>query len=131
MAESSRRIAVVDDDASVLKALSRALHRRSFQAQAYRSAKEFLASLADGLPECLILDLQMPEMTGLELHHHLRDRGIKIPTIIITAHGESLIRERSEAAGVFTVLSKPLQNTILFAAIEEAMGTRHRGPSSS
>src|SRR3954466_7429608 len=100
MPESSRWIAVVDDDPSVLKALTRTLRVRAFQSKTFGSAEEFLASLPAGLPQCLIVDLQMPEMTGLELHQHLTNRGIRIPTIIITAHGDARVRERTESAGV-------------------------------
>jgi FixJ family two-component response regulator len=120
MVEASRWIAIVDDDPSVLKALSRSLRVRAFRTRTYRSAQEFIAALPDGLPECLIVDLQMPEMTGLELHHYLMCRYIQIPTIIITAHGDSRVRERSESADVIAFLSKPLQNASLFAAIDEA-----------
>ena len=120
MAEASRWIAIVDDDPSVLKALSRSLRVRAFQTKTYSSAQEFLAALANGLPECLIVDLQMPEMTGLDLHCHLTRSGIQIPTIIITAHGDSRVRERSESAGVIAILSKPLRNESLFAAIDDA-----------
>ena len=74
------------------------LFARSLISKTYESAHEFLASLPDGLPECLIVDLQMPEMTGLELHHQLTRSGIYIPTIIITAHTDIRVRERSEAA---------------------------------
>src|SRR5262245_10943907 len=108
MAEACRWIAIVDDDPSVVKALRRRLRVRAFQTKAYASAREFLASLPDGVPGCLIVDLQMPEMTGLELHRHLTHCGLRIPTIIITAHGDDMVRERSEAAGVIAVLSKPL-----------------------
>ena len=123
MPETSPWIAIVDDDPSVLKALRRTLRVRALQSKTFESAREFLASLPDGLPECLIVDLQMPEMTGLELHHQLTRSGIHIPTIIITAHSEIIVRERSEAAGVIAVLFKPLQNASLFTTIEDA--TRH------
>jgi FixJ family two-component response regulator len=132
MAEASPWIAIVDDDPAVLKALSRLLRGRAFHAKVYGSAREFLAALTEGLPECLIVDLQMPEMSGLELQHHLTRSGIKIPTIVITAHGDIGIRERCEAAGAIAFLLKPLQDTSLFAAIEEAgrdAGNRGHGPS--
>jgi FixJ family two-component response regulator len=120
MPEVSPWIAVVDDDPSVLKALRRLLQARTFRAKAYGSAHEFLAALPDGLPDCLILDLQMPEMTGLELLQHLRDVGIRIPTIIITAHADSGARERCVSAGAIAFLSKPVQDLALFAAIGAA-----------
>jgi len=135
MPETSPWIAIVDDDTSVLKALQRTLRVRALQSKTFESAREFLASLPDGLPECLIVDLQMPEMTGLELHHQLTRSGIHIPTIIITAHSDIRLRERSETAGIFAVLFKPLQNASLFATIDAA--ARHdaaikieRGPRS-
>ncbi len=112
----------MDDDPSVLKALARFLRTRAVHSKTYQSAKEFLAALPDGLPDCLILDLQMPEMTGLELHDHLGRMGIRIPTIVITAHGDVKVRERSKSAGVIAVLSKPLHNAALLAAINVATG---------
>jgi FixJ family two-component response regulator len=118
--QASRWIAIVDDDPSVLKALTRLLRTRALHAKAYGSGNEFLAALPDGLPECLILDLQMPEMTGLELQQHLTRRGIQIPTIIITGHGDIGMRERCKSAGAIAFLSKPVQDTSLFAAIDDA-----------
>jgi FixJ family two-component response regulator len=121
MADTSPWIAIVDDDPSVLKALTRALRVRAFQSKTYGSAQELLASLPEGLPECLIVDLQMPAMTGLELHYHLIRNGIHIPTIIITAHSDIRTRERCESAGIFAFLTKPLRNASLFAAINAAI----------
>ena len=96
MAEASPWIAIVDDDPSVLKALTRLLRTRALHARTYGSAQEFLAALPDGLPECLIVDLQMPEMSGVELLQHLTRNDIQIPTIVITAHGDVGVRERCE-----------------------------------
>ena len=122
MAEASRSIAVVDDDPSVLKALRRLLRTHAFHPKTFASAQEFLACLACGLPECLIVDLQMPEMSGLELHQHLTNKGIAIPTIIITAHDDSDVRRRCEAAGTSAYLLKPLEDVAFFAAINRARG---------
>ena len=121
MAKTSASIAIVDDDPSVLKALARLLRTRSFVAKAYLSGPQFLASLPEGLPNCLVADLQMPEMTGLELQQNLIDRGIQIPTIIITAHDEPGMRDRCESVGAIAYLSKPVQDTALFAAITAAL----------
>jgi FixJ family two-component response regulator len=120
MAKSAQMIAIVDDDPSVLRALKRLLNARSLHAETYESAHQFLASLPQGLPECLVVDLQMPEMTGLELQHHLMRSGIRIPTIVITAHDETGARERCESAGAIAFLAKPLQDTSLLAAIDAA-----------
>ncbi len=110
----------MDDDPSVLKALARLLRARTFEVRTYTSARDFLTALPDGLPECLIVDLQMPGMTGLELQRHLSRTGVQIPTIVITAHDEAGARERCEAAGASAFLSKPLQDTSLLAAIVAA-----------
>ena len=126
MAQASPWIAIVDDDPSVLKALARLLRARAFEARTYTSAREFLGSLHEGLPECLIVDLQMPDMTGLELKRHLTHSGVRIPTIVITAHNEAGARERCELAGVTAFLSKPLQDTSLLAAIDDARASAKR-----
>ena len=123
MAEDSPWIAVVDDDPAVLKALSRLLRSHAYQARTYGSGREFLAALPEGRPECLIVDLQMPDMNGLELRQHLVRKGVPIPTIVITAHGDAGTRERCEAAGAAACLLKPLQDTALFAAIDRVIGS--------
>jgi len=120
MAEASPWIAVVDDDPAVLKALSRLLRSRAFHARTYGSGREFLAALPGGLPECLIVDLQMPEMNGLELRQHLVRNGIKIPTILISAYGDVALRDQ---AGLVASLRKPLQQQALFEAIDRAVGS--------
>jgi FixJ family two-component response regulator len=96
------------------------LGTRSFATKTYISAPQFLASLPEGLPDCLIADLQMPEMTGLELQLDLARRGVQIPTIIITAHDEAGMRERCKSAGAIAYLSKPVHDALLFAAIDDA-----------
>ena len=120
MAEASPWIAVVDDDPAVLKALSRLLRSHAFRARTYGSGQEFLAALPAGLPDCLIVDLQMPEMNGLELQQHLVSNGIKIPTILITAHGDVALRDHD--GGLVASLRKPLQEKALLDAIDKAVG---------
>jgi FixJ family two-component response regulator len=119
MAEASPSIAIVDDDPAVLKALSRLLRSHAFRARTYGSGQEFLAALPAGLPDCLIVDLQMPEMNGLELQQHLASNGIKIPTILITAYDDVALRDQ---AGLVASLRKPLQEKALFDAIDKAVG---------
>jgi FixJ family two-component response regulator len=120
MTKTSPSIAIVDDDPSVLKALARLLRTRSFNSRTYLSGPQFLASLPEALPDCLIADLQMPEMTGLELQQNLILKGIQIPTIIVTAHDEAGMRDRCQSAGAIAYLSKPVQDAMLFAAIAAA-----------
>ena len=115
-------VAIVDDDSAVRKALSRLLGASAIRAQSYGSAREFLDSLSFGAPTCLVVDLQMPEMTGLELQGELCRLGARIPTIVITAHNESGLRERCLAAGAATYLVKPLDARELIASITSAVG---------
>jgi FixJ family two-component response regulator len=124
MADRSPSIAIVDDDPSVLKALARLLRARSFNVTTYQSAHEFLAVLPGNLPECLIVDWQMPNMNGLELLQDLRRAGIRVPAIIISAHGDTSVRQRYKSAGAIAFLSKPLQDSELLAAINRARSER-------
>jgi FixJ family two-component response regulator len=122
MADPSLWIAVVDDDVGVLKALGRLLRAHSYDVKTFESAQDFLAMLPHDVPQCLILDLQMPDMGGLELHQNLVRSGIHLPTIVITAHDDPGGRERCEAAGNVPFLLKPLQDALLLSAINTAIG---------
>ncbi len=115
-------VAIVDDDASVRKALARLLRALSINPQTFASAREFLDSLPSSVPECLILDLHMPDMNGLELQGELARVGARIPTIVVTAHNEIGYREQCRAAGAAAYLLKPLDESTLIAAIGAAMG---------
>jgi FixJ family two-component response regulator len=134
MAETSHWIAIVDDDPSVLKALSRLLRAHGCQCKTYGSAQAFLEALPGGPPECLVVDWQMPEMSGLELLEYLQRRGMQVPTIIISAHGDARARQRCISAGARAFLSKPLQDTELLAAIGAARkikGNIRAGPTEA
>jgi FixJ family two-component response regulator len=114
-------IAVVDDDAPVRRALTRLLNASAYRSLAYSSASEFLDSLASAFPECLIVDFQMPDMNGFELHDELVRAGVRIPTIVVTAHQNGNCREWCRAAGA-TLLRKPLDHGDLISAINRALG---------
>jgi FixJ family two-component response regulator len=120
MSEPSIRIALVDDDDSVRTALGRLLSALCFDVTTYGSAHEFITSLKSGPPDCLVADLHMPGITGLELLRHLMRVGIKIPTIVVTAHDEPGIRERCLSAGASAVLLKPIESSSLISAINTA-----------
>jgi FixJ family two-component response regulator len=113
-------VAIVDDDASVRKALARLLNASAFTSRGYSSAVEFLDSLTGAFPECLVVDFQMPEMNGFELYDELVRAGVRIPTIVITAHEDASCRERCRAAGT-TFLRKPLDHAVLISAIDRAI----------
>jgi FixJ family two-component response regulator len=107
--------------------LKRLLRVREIDAKSYGSAQDFLAALPQGLPDCLILDLHMPDMNGLELVKHLKRNGVRIPTIIITAHDNAGVRGRCETAGAVAYFAKPFKNSSLLSAVEEAIGGVRNG----
>jgi FixJ family two-component response regulator len=130
MTKSLPCIAVVDDDPAVLKGLTRLLRTRALDARVYGSAREFLVALPDRLPECLILDLQMPEMSGLDLLGHFKRNGIRIPTIVVTGRVDERLRALCEASGIVAFLRKPVADVALLAAIEVARNGGHAPPAS-
>src|SRR5262249_30661962 len=113
-------VAIVDDDMAVRKGLARLLGASAIRVRSFASGREFLESLSAEVPGCLIVDLQMPEMTGLELQGELGRLGARIPTIVITAHNERGLRERCLAAGAAAYLVKPLDSTMLLASIDSS-----------
>ena len=114
-------IAVVDDDHSVRKAIRRLLRSADLEAEAYGSGKEFLATLPVNVPDCLVLDLHMPDMNGLQVQQRLREGGVHLPVIIITGYDEPGMQARCLAAGASAYLRKPLEDKVLLDAISSAI----------
>jgi FixJ family two-component response regulator len=114
-------IALVEDDDSLRRATARLLAAYSFEVCAYASAREFLDSLELSQPVCLILDLQMNDMTGLELLHYLARTDFRFPTIVTTAHDEPGTRHRCGLAGASGFLLKPLHGDALQETIKRAL----------
>ena len=117
----SEYIALVEDDDSLRRGTARLLRAYSFEVRAYASAREFLDSLKSSQPDCLILDLQMHGMTGLELLQYLAGTEFKFPTIVTTAHDEPGTRHRCELAGAFAFLLKPLHGDVLQETIKATL----------
>jgi two-component system response regulator FixJ len=115
-------IAVVDDDRSVREALENFISSVGYEVDLFESAEEFLESAEINNTACLVLDLRMPGMSGLELQHKLRDKGRNTPVIIVTAHGEDTARTEALAAGAVAFLNKPFQEEVLLGAINSAIG---------
>ena len=116
------RIAIVDDDPSVRRALGRLLRAHGYAVETHDSGAALLAAMGAEPPACLIVDQQMPDLTGLDLHARLVASGTVIPTIVITAHEASEHRLRCAAAGIVAYLVKPLDRLVVTAAIEHALG---------
>jgi FixJ family two-component response regulator len=115
-------VAVVDDEESIRKSLRRLFMAADLDAVVYASGQEFLDSLRGRQPDCLVLDLQMPGLTGLEVQRTLTGVGVRFPTIIITAHDEPETRARCLTAGVAAYLCKPLHDEMLLEAIARVIG---------
>src|SRR5262245_27469759 len=114
-------LSVVDDDASVRESLPDLLRACGFAARAFASAEDFLASDVVGQTRCLILDIAMPGMTGLDLQRELALRRQAIPIVFITAYGDEAVRSRALEAGAVECLSKPFSETALLDAIAGAL----------
>jgi FixJ family two-component response regulator len=121
-------IAIVDDEVSICRALLRLLRVAEYRAEAFYSGISFLESLAERVPDCVVLDLQMPMMTGVEVQERLLKVKDPPPVIIITAHDESKARERCLALGAVRYLRKPIEGELLIDSIEKALRTRRAAP---
>jgi FixJ family two-component response regulator len=106
-------IAVVDDEASVRKALGRLLRAAGFDSCGYASGQEFLAACRTNPPDCAVLDMHMPEMSGLEIQQRLNASAIFVPMVFITADDESHSCQRSLDAGAVAWLHKPVDGHAL------------------
>lgn len=94
-----------------------------FHVQDYNSAREFLANYRPNGKACLLLDLHMPVMTGIDLLEHLQARGTELPTIVITGRSDGLLKERALRGGALELIDKPVGDTILLNAICRALDT--------
>jgi FixJ family two-component response regulator len=115
------RIAVVDDDASIRLATDSLLRSRGYAVDAYASAEEFLESSHAERASCVITDVRMPVMGGVQLQSELRARGSKVPFIFITAFPEEATRVRAIRDGATCFLTKPFEAPQLVGCIEQAL----------
>jgi FixJ family two-component response regulator len=121
MANSPPLIAVVDDEESVRLALARMLRASSFDVSIYRSGEEFLDSLKTVVPDCAVLDFQMPGLTGRDVQRAISVAKISLPIIIVTAHDQPSLREKVLADGAVAYFTKPLRRDTLIAALQQAL----------
>jgi FixJ family two-component response regulator len=121
-------ISVIDDDASVRAATNNLLSSHGYLVHAFASAEEFLQSARLDDSSCVIADVQMPAMSGLDLLTHMRAHGYAAPFIFITAFPEESVRARALKAGAICFLAKPFVAPDLITCVEAAL-KRHRGES--
>lgn len=119
--ESKPLVAIVDDDESAREAVAALVRSLGFTAAEFASAAAFLQSSRRAQTACLIVDMRMPGMTGLELHQHLLSGGTPVPTIVMTAHATEAARSSALDAGVCCYLPKPLEPQELLACIRSAL----------
>ena len=112
------RLAVVDDDPSVREALRALLRSAGFTVEAFASAEEFLACGHLSEFDCLLLDVRMEGMSGVELHDHLIASGSRTPVVFMTAHADATVRARALVASGVRVLSKPVSEDDLLNGID-------------
>jgi FixJ family two-component response regulator len=120
-------VAVVDDEPAVRKALVRLFRSAGHQARAFGSGQEFLGALPTARFDCLVLDISMAGMSGHEVQLALRARQIHLLTVIITAHHESGMRQKSLDAGAYGYLCKPFDDSELLRLVSEAIEASARG----
>jgi FixJ family two-component response regulator len=117
-------IAVVDDEESVRKAVVRLLQVAGYTARGFVSGYDFLQNWPENRPDCLLLDLQMFDLSGTEVQKALNRSGAPFPVIIITAKDVPDVREQCLRQGAVAYLSKPLDTTVLLNALELALDSR-------
>jgi FixJ family two-component response regulator len=117
----TKLVAIVDDDDSMRGALQGMLKAVGYPAQAFASAEEFLKSGQQHQASCLIADIRMPGMSGLDLQAHLNAERCKIPIIFITAHGDAKMRIQALRAGAVEFLSKPFDEEVLLESVRAAL----------
>lgn len=125
------RVYVVDDDPSVLRSLCALLNAYGHATEGFESAEAFLAGFDAARPACLLLDLRMPGMSGLDLQRHLAETGVRLPIIMITGHGDVPAAVKAIRAGAIDFIEKPGSEAQILAAIEAAADVLANRPQPS
>ena len=125
MSQTQPVVAIVDDDVSIQRALARLLSAAGWRAVTFPSAEAFLQTGMQALPDCLVLDVWLSGMTGVELLEHLAALGSTLPAVIITGRDDLQMRMRVMQAGAAGYLLKPLDGEDLLEALQEALQGRH------
>jgi FixJ family two-component response regulator len=121
MDRTSKLIAIIDDDEAMQDSLHDLMEAAGLVARRFGSAEEFLASDLHSQAACLILDIRMPKMSGLQLQARLKEEGHNIPIIFITAHGDARMRIRAMREGAVEFLAKPFDHHLLLKRVRAAL----------
>src|SRR5208282_6003738 len=121
MPPATPTVVVVDDDISVRESLELLIQNEGWQPALFESAREFLAQLPKVTPSCLILDVNLPDLSGLDIQQRIRDEKSSIPIIFITGYGDIPTSVRAMKAGAAEFLTKPLDDAVVIQAIRDAV----------
>lgn len=121
-----RVVHVVDDDEAVRESLSFVLDSAGLEARTYASAESFLQACRHGIGGCLVTDVRMPDMSGLELVRRLQAMGLNLPVIVMTGHGDTSLAVEAMKAGVVDFLEKPFDDEAILRAVEAALNANVR-----
>ena len=121
MSERDTIVFVVDDDPSIREALQGLIRSVGLRVQTFGSAQEFLGSQLPDVPACLVLDVQMPGLSGLDLQRDLAKAGVQLPIVFITGHGDIPMSVQAMKAGAVEFLTKPFHSQVLLDAIQQAI----------
>jgi two-component system response regulator FixJ len=119
-------VAIVDDDASVRQSSDRLIRSFGFRTQIFASGREFLSSVASGNAACVLLDMRMPEMDGLEIQRALAERGARTPIVFLTGRASEEEERRARSAGAVAFLRKPVNQASLRQAIDSVVARGDR-----
>jgi len=119
---SRKLVAVVDDDPSMLKGVERLLTAHGFDTEVFASAEAFLERIAKPEPTCLVLDIHLGGMSGIELRRRLAASGSRVPVIFMTAFDDEMTHKGATDAGCIALLQKPFPAHLLIGAIDKAAG---------
>lgn len=116
-----KTVFIVDDDEAVRESLSWLISSVGFQVEAFESAQAFLDAYAPSRPGCLLVDVRMPGMSGLELQKHLAQQALCLPVIVITGHGDVQMAVRAMKDGAFDFIEKPFNDQVMLDSVNKAV----------
>jgi two-component system, LuxR family, response regulator FixJ len=122
MAETKRVVHLVDDDEAIRRSASFMLRTSGYLVKTYASGMELLQAGKEIEPGCILLDVRMPEMDGPEVQRALRERGMLLPVVVMTGHGDVTVAVQAMKAGAVDFIEKPFEKAVLLSAIEDGLG---------
>lgn len=122
MSAHDRLISIVEDDESLRDAMTRLVRSLGYRVESYPNAEQFLAAGAGNGAACVVTDIHMPGLSGIDLKHRLTARGDETPVIMVTARAEAELHERAIASGAHCLLRKPFTAEALIECLDRALG---------